>query len=318
MLEIIKKQFESGFALTQAKYFSMMNRGLWPKHHWDLYPMNSDYYHELNPFYVGNVYNPEFFKLSNTMTLRDGYLIFADWLLKNHLKIEKYKNLFIIHPDLAPLLPANQLQHFMSWKLSHPGRQPISQAKKVIIHGLLCQDYFGSLSDVSSRLQELSLLPPSSEILIYMSLKKNPFTPEVKESVVALEMMSLLKDLLPDRKLTIIDTQSFLNITDFRGTYFLDLKHDHLLSADSHLHHYVITRGGSVNQVPQASPADSCFKLALSIHHDLHICPLPQVESKFVDLVFFKKLAVSRELLTDTAFHALLKQILHQNKQLSP
>ncbi len=118
MYELIENQFKSGKALTQGKYYSIIKRDLWPKFYWDMYPLAQEYYHELNPYFLFNIFTPELYKFAKVFTVRDGYLNFADYMLKHVSTFNKLGvGCFLIHPSLAKLVPAHLTQYFASWQI---------------------------------------------------------------------------------------------------------------------------------------------------------------------------------------------------------
>jgi hypothetical protein len=313
MLEILKQQYRSGNALTQAKHFPAFNRTNFATWYKEIHPLNGDYYHEFNPFYVGNVYTPDLYSVARTMTVRDGYVSFADWLLKNANRLVKLNTLFIIHPDLAALIPSNQREHFLSWKISHPKKMSLPEAKRIIIFGLLCDDYLGADEEIAERLAPLAKTSPDAQIQVFLPLRRNPFSLEIKETIIGLTIMSHIKDMFPGRKIDVLDHQSFQSITDMSESFVFDLRKDLKVTADSYIHHQVINRAGSVNLVHHEMPTDSLFRLALGLFHQLHICPLPEVESKFLDLLFYRKQMPGADLLTDPGFQHLVAESLQKN-----
>jgi hypothetical protein len=148
MYEILKEQFKSGKSLTQSKYYSTVKRELWPKFFWDLYPLAQEYYHELNPYFLFNLYRPEFFKFTPVITVRDGYVPFANFLLNNFQNFSKLdSNVFLIHPELAPIIPEPLKKHFGAWNIVQKKQLTLQTAKKVIIFGFVCDQYLGEADD---------------------------------------------------------------------------------------------------------------------------------------------------------------------------
>jgi hypothetical protein len=97
MYEILKEQFKSGKALTQNKYQSSIKKENWAKFYWEMYPLNQDYYHEFNPVFLFNLYKEDFFKFTPVLTVRDGYVPFATFIMNNFMTFSRYSsNLFLI------------------------------------------------------------------------------------------------------------------------------------------------------------------------------------------------------------------------------
>lgn len=313
MYEIIQKQYSSGRTLTQSKYYNSVRRDLWPKFHWDFYPLAQEYYHELNPYFLYNIYRPDYFSFSDVITVRDGYLTFANFLLTNFGTFDSLETgPMFIHPDLAPLVPAALSEHFACWQIVQPKKITLEEARKVIIFGLLSEEYLGSLDSLAERLTPLKNLSPETGVEIYLPLRKNIFEYEGKDNVLAHDVISLIKDVLPGRKLKFLTGEHFFEITNFKNNYIFDLAYDRFLVSDSYLHYYVQSRGATVNSgcLDQA-PEDSFFRLDLSVHHELHFTPLPKVPNLFGELIFYKKANSSvKDLMYDKGFHSLLREIL--------
>src|SRR5665647_1097106 len=112
MYENIEQQLKSGKSLTQSRYYSHVKREFWPKFFWEMYPLAQEYYHELNPYFCFHFYRPELIRFSKTVTVRDGYVTFAQFMLKHFSTLDELGTHFIIHPSLAPLIPPNLTEHF--------------------------------------------------------------------------------------------------------------------------------------------------------------------------------------------------------------
>lgn len=310
MLEIIKEQFKSGKTLTQSKYYNYVNRGHWPKFYWDLYPLGQEYYHELNPYFIFNIYKPEFYRFSKMITARDGYVNLATFLLENLATFQKMKTgPIFIHPDLAPLIPDSLAENFGCWHLVQKKQIKLPEAKKVIIFGLISEEYLGEIDKLPERIKVLKDINPAAKIEIWITQRKEVFGKNDRESLLVYQVMSHLKDALPGRDIKFIRGEHFFEITDFKNTFIFDLMLDKFIVSDSYLHYYVQSRGATVNNGSLTeAPKDSIFNLDLSIHHQIHYTPLPKVENIFIDLLFYKKKNPSiKELAFDPFFQHLLR-----------
>lgn len=313
MYEIIQSQFKSGKALTQSKFYNTVQREFWPKFYWDFYPLAQEYYHELNPYFLFNFYRQDYMGFSEVITVRDGYLNFANFLLTNFATFDKLETgpLFI-HPDLVPLVPSALSDKFGCWHLVQPKQVSLKDAQKVIIFGLLSDEYLGSLDELESRLKLLKEVNKEASVEVYLPLRKNIFELQGKDSVLSQEVVSVLKDLLPGRKIKFLTSEHFFEITNFKNTYVFDLAYDRFLVSDNYLHYYVQSRGATVNNGSlREAPKDSVFNLDLSVHHQLHITPLPKTNNVFTELVFYKKANPSlKDFLFDPGFQTMLRELL--------
>jgi hypothetical protein len=315
MYEIIKEQFKSARSLTSSKYFTLVNRGNWPKFYWDLFPLAQEYYHELHPYFLFNYYTSDFFQFTKTITVRDGYVTFANFIMNNYASLDKLKaGPMFIHPDLAPIIPQSLYHRFATWEIVQKKQVSLAEAKNVIIFGFVCEENLGDLEGLVHRIKDLENIREDAEISLYLPLRKNIFEVHGKESTAIHTVMSALKDRLPKRKLKILLGEHFFEISNFRGTYLYDLAFDKFYVSDNYLHYYVQSRGATVNNGSlKEAPADSIFCLDLSIHHELHITPLKPGHSLFADLLFHKKRNPSvKDFHMDFSLHQLLREGLRK------
>lgn len=311
MYDIIKEQFDSGKALSQSKYYNAVKRENWPKFYWDLYPLAQEYYHELNPYFLFNIYRPDFYRFAKVFTVRDGYLPFANFILSNFNTFAKLEaGQFLVHPDLARLIPNNISSQFGSWQIVQKKQTELSQARKVIVFGFVCDQYLGPMDELKVRLKELQTISPDASVELYLPIRKNVFELHSKESLTIHLLMDAIKDLLPGRKLKILTSEHFFDITDFKNTFVFDLAADNFIVTDNYLHYYVQSRGATVNNRSLLrAPEDSIFSLDLSLHHELHVTPLPKVRNVFTDLLFYKK---ENPGIKDLMFDPLLQSMLRE------
>lgn len=316
MYEILESQFKSGKALTQSKYYSLIRRDLWPKYYWDMYPLAQEYYHELNPYFLFNFFRPELFKFTPVITVRDGYLTFANFILANASIFPKIgPKLYLINPSLAPIVPAHLRQYFLTWKIVQKKQVTEKTARKVFVFANVCEQYLGEMEPLKKRLENLKNVPEKTPIDFYLPLRKNVFELQGKESFLLHKLISTMKDLLPGRDMNFLSGDNFFAITDFKNNYLYDLGADHFIVSDNYLHHYLQGRGASVNNHSLSeAPKDSIFSLELSINHELHVCPFPEVESVYPEILFYKKkYAMVKDFLFDQGFQALLRKQMMKN-----
>lgn len=315
MYEIIEKQFKSGKALTQSKYYSLIRRDLWPKYYWDMYPLAQEYYHELNPYFLFNIFRPDLFKFTPVITVRDGYLNFANFILGSSTVLPKMgPKLYIIHPSLAPLVPSHLKEYFLTWKIVQKKQLTPETARKVFVFANVSEQYLGDVELLRNRVEALKRIPKSTPVDFYIPLRKNVFELQGKESFLLHNVVSMLKDVLPERKFNFLTGDNFFAVTDFKNNYMFDLAKDNFLVSDNYLHQYVQGRGATVNNSSLTeAPKDSMFSFELSIHHEFHVCPFPDVQSAYPELLFYKKkYATVKDFLFDPGFQALVSKIVNK------
>jgi hypothetical protein len=319
MLDIIKAQFKSGKSLTQNKYYSYVNRDSWPKFFWDLYPIGQEYYHELNPYFLFQSYRPDIYKFSRVITVRDGYLTFASYLV-NHFKeiLTDQMRPILIPPEFAPIVPANIMDRFACWQIVQKKQISLSDAKKVIVFGLVSEEYLGNLEDLPRRLEPLRQINPEASVDLLLPMRKDIFGKNNKESMVIYHALNHIKDAIPGKKVNFIKIENFLELANLKNTYIFDLNFDKMVVADNYLHYFSQSRGATVNNGSLLhAPEDSMFHLDLSIFHELHITPFPQVKSIFAELIFHKKTNPHMDLNFDTTFQHLLRNMFQKNLSFS-
>ncbi len=311
MYEILNQQFKTG--ATFVEYHGSIHRDKWPKFHWDLYPLAQEYYHELNPFFLYNLVQPELFKLVDVITVRDGLGTFANFMLENLTLFPKLgPKSFLIHPDLSPFVPPSVAKYFATWQIVQKKQIELSKAKKVIIFGFASDEYLGNFDHFSARIKELATISDDAKVEIYCPIRKDIFGSNKRESMAINQLMDQLKDVMVGRKLSFLRSDHFFEITDFKNTYLFDLKLDNFIVADNYIHYYVQSRGASVNNNSLTSaPKNSIFNLDLSIHHELHVTPLPKVNNLFTEIFFYKKQNPGiKELLLDMKFQSIIRESL--------
>ena len=314
MLEIIREQFETGKTLTQSKYYNYVNRGNWPKFYWDLYPMGQEYYHELNPYFLFQLYRPDIYKFSRVITVRDGFLTLSSYLVQHFKELSTNEpRPLLIHPDFAPIVPSNALERFGCWQLVQKRQIALSEAKKVIIFGLLSEEYLGNLDTLPERLFPLKDIHPEASVELFLPMRKDIFGKNNKDSMAIYHALNHIKDAIPGRKVKFLKSEEFFEITNFKGSYFYDLNFDKMVVSDNYLHYYVQSRGATVNNGTLSTPPqDSFFSLDLSIFHELHITPVPKVTSVFPELIFYKKTNPSMDLNFDPSFQELMRNLINK------
>lgn len=285
MLEIIKQQYSSGKSLVLGKYSHLHLREHWPKYYYDMFPMVQDYYHELNPYFTFNIMNINVCNFTDTLFVRDGMLTFANFILRNYTEILKMKTHFIIHPDLAPIVPPNLCSKFSCWKIIQPKKIKLEKSKKIMISGIPTRHYIEGRNNLIQKLSCLKELKADQPIEIFLPMRQNIFEPNMRENTFIYDTLTTIQELTAAKKIKFITEKEFGERTSFNDTTLIDLTVDNFMVADNYIHYIVATKGGSVSALDTKAPADSYFKIDLSLSHEVHFMPLPKVNSIFVDLL---------------------------------
>lgn len=306
-LDKIQQQLKSKKAFTQSRNYGVLDRSQFPKYHWELYPLMQDYYHELNPYFVGNLYRKELLKFSDVITVRDGKIAFANFIISNLEHIISSKQHFLIPEDYSSLIPSTIKDQFACWSLGLNEKVGLRDAKKVIIFGLMMEKYVGPVDELKKKLtNDFKSISPDAEVELLLPLRNDPFQSQHKENYLHFDIYNIIVEALAGRKFKIIKQENFLDRTIGSETYLYDLKYDNLIVADSFLHYFFASKGAGINLLSDKIPSDSLMSLSISFWHKLYIKPLKFVDnSKFGELLFYKRLN-NRHLLQDKNFHALI------------
>jgi hypothetical protein len=125
-----------------------------------------------------------------------------------------------------------------------------------------------------------------------------------KESYAGYEVVEAIKNEIPDKKINFLSYRDLLEVPSWQDTYCIDLTTNHLVITDSFVNHYLAARGATIEAF--SGNKDLVFEIDLSFNHKIQFSPLPQIESIFPEMVFYKKAAATKDYAFDPVFHALL------------
>lgn len=310
MYDQIKTQFKSGKALVQKHSDGIIKRELYPKFHLGMYPLSEDFYHELNPYFLYQIYQSDLLAYTPVLTVKDGAVTFANFLLQNLTRIPKRKNHFLIHKDLVRFVPDHLKSYFSQWSVHRPGAIKLNETKKVLLFGFLCEQYLGHSGQREKKLLELKSLPKDAEVEIFLPIRQNPFGNDTGDNVIPHETLELIRRALPTQKVSYVVSSQVMDRAQFTGTVLFDLSPDPFIITDNYLHYHVASRGGSINGMATEKPQDAVFSFELSLHHWFNVQPLPSVTSCFPELLFYHKQKRLPDLTLDFEFQSLIKRCL--------
>ncbi|MBA2405172.1 MAG: hypothetical protein H0V66_10410 [Bdellovibrionales bacterium] len=306
MLETFKTQYESGKTLSKSKSYHQHSPEV-TKIYNELFPLALDYYHELNPSFLFKVSRLDQLKQYPALTVRDGSASFGSFILRNFQALPGLKTHLSIHPKLARLVPTNLRSQFSSWTIVQTKRIEISQAKRILILGLMSDQILPSLEKIKEQLQVLTTLKKDCQIDLYIPTRGNPFSLVWKESHFAYEVVEMIKSFLPHTKLNFFNHRDLFEPASWQDVYCLDLMTYDLAITDSYLNHYLASRGATISSYSAQEAKESFFEVDLHFNHKIQYTPLPQVESIFPAMIFYKK-QTTRDYATDPVFHTLLRE----------
>jgi hypothetical protein len=315
ILDNISAQINSGKTLSQHKYHYALMRHHEPQFIKDIYPFGSDYYHELNPFFLVNILRPIFLDFCKTITVRDGKVTFAAYMAQNVQFLKNSKTQFFIHPSLTYLIPPQHLKQFQGWRIKQDKIFDIRSCQHLLIAGLGNKNGIGSIQEFESKIKLISELPKNAKIEIFIPIRKNPLIDKWEDDYLPFEISILLKKHAQDRALSFIDAEDFFDKQSFEDIHLIELFQDNLLISDSFLSHYVVSKGGIAQSFEEQINEKVIYELDLSLHHKIQIINLPKVKSFFNEILFYKKLNPHYNYYQDPGFKDLIEK---QNLNFSP
>lgn len=290
MLDKLQSQFESGRTFTRSDLHYVVDRSHFPKAFWNLYPMNQDYYHELNPFFVSTLYTEQLLGSAEVYTCRDGLFDFATFLLKNQTFIRKNPFLFLIPEGFECLIPDGMKEKFATWHISQSRNVTPANADRVILFGLLCEDYSGELEYLEKRMQLFAKDINAKSIDVVLASRNNFIYQSDENEAYAAEAISIISKVFKDFKLRFLSVKDYLKLTHLRNAYVYDLKIDHFFVSDSYQNFLAASKGATLNLFSTEKPQDSIFDMRLSFFHTLHVTPIKPDGKMYADLLLLKKL----------------------------
>lgn len=312
MSEILKRAFEKPQALTQSKHFNLLHRGEKPNYFWDLYPMTTEYYHEFNPYFVHSIPDQRVtvFPAFPVFTVRDGYIAFADFLLKYWKAIPKWKTTFLIPDSYTPLLPESLRGQFLSYRLTQKADPTTAAVKKVTIAGHMTSAYFGNYAEIERKLSLIRELPSTVRIEVCIQQRRNPFFQHEKENFHWVNIPEVIRKSAGNREVSFLRLHELMERSTFSGSLLIDLMVDTAFSCDSYLHFFYLGRGGVIAEYPVADESPALAAFDVSFNQRLSVHSLPAADSCFSELIFYQKLHRG-DICSHPGFHALLRKILN-------
>ena len=306
-LDKIKSQIKSRMVLVKHPTYNPYRTPFLDSYRADIYPVCLDYYHELNPFMAMDLDNIGYLNDCKVTTLRDGVVSFADFLLKNINKLQDLDTHFLVHPDLARIIPEHLKEKFSCWHHGHTKKMVAQESEKFFIFALAGEELVLDLDKTKLKLLEIKEWMNKKEIILFISNRKNPFQLLWNESVLLHEIIDLIKSIFPENKISYVTIKDVLNMNSWHKIYCLDLFNNTLIHSDNYLNHFIAARGGMINDFNSSPMDDIIFKMPLSLYHEIRLTPLPKFKSIFPEVLFYKKKHPQSELLTDPVFYQLLK-----------
>ena len=306
MLEILKAQYQSANTLSKSTFYNAHTPEVSQIFN-ELYPQCLEYFHELNPGFLFKIPKAEYLSPYDAFTVRDGSLSFGAFILKSFQLLPALKTHFFIDHHLAPLVPNNLRHKFSCWQIVQKKKIEISQAKRIIITGLMSEQSLPSVQEIMNSIESLAGISPSTEVEVFFPIRNNPFGSLWKESFIGYQLIEMIKNVLPDHKLTFLGHSDLFEHTSLQNAYCLDLMTSRRTISDNYLNHYMVSRGATISTFSDEPRKDQVFEIDLSFNHKIQFFPLPTCVTLFPEMIFYKKQASTRDYAGDPVFQKLLR-----------
>lgn len=306
MLERIKSQIDSPNYLIAGSNYLGLKRELWPKINGDLYPLSTDYYHDLNPFFGHNVVNFDFFSTYPVVTLRDGGFTTALFYNINFLKLTKNDQVLLVHKDCEHFVPPQLHSRTLSYKMVQKRRISLKEAKQVILIGVLSDQMIEEKEIIFEKIKLLRDLSPQVKIKIYLQQRKNPYDSVYGEFN---NSNSFLFELYHSLKIKpeFMTTSQIFTSGMMKDSYVINLQSDRYLIADSFTDYVLASKGATIHEWDSPSVKETALNHPVSLFHHMEI-DFIQRESVFNDLVFIRKRSMASDNFYDSYLFAKFKE----------
>ena len=308
MLTIINEQLKNPKVLCKQRYYLSLSPQRATQVAADMYPIWQDYYHELNPGFLFRIGKTDYLNFFPMLTVRDGAVSFASFILKNPPSAKKIKTQFIIHPEMARFLPPQLKTQYFAWNVYQKKQIQISEAKKILLTGFANAQSLPSEAALRAKLSLVSKAPADCPIEIFMPIRNDPFSERWLENQTPMKIMEMIKGAIGNRNLRLLVTREMMERSNWNETYCLDLMDNNFVVSDSYLNHFIASRGGTTSAFSSQSNPEAFFEFDLSLNHKLQIGPLPDVESIYTEMIFYQKRSTVSDYIMDPSFHDLVRK----------
>lgn len=313
MLEQINHQLANPLYLNANTNYLGLKRDSWPKLSSDLYPLAGDYYHDLNPFFSFNVLNFDFFSSFPVVTLRDGFYSTTVFYTLQFAKLLKNKQTLLVHQNNEPIIPDQLKDKTFSYKMVQPKRIKISEAKQVILIGVVSDQTLENYDQILAKLEILKEISPQTKVKIYFQTRKNPFEQNYTEHISTTPFMyHLFKKLKNDPQF--MTTSDLVQLGLLKETYVINLVKDSFFIADSYIDYLLSSKGATIHEWEAPSTNAPLLSHPISLFHHIEINKIKS-PTLFNDLIFIKKRSAAAETLYDPFFFTQVKNLFEHLKK---
>lgn len=312
MLETIKKHLQSPNYLTAGHNYLGLKRELWPKISGDLYPLTSDYYHDLNPFFSFNAVNFDFFKSYPVVTLRDGGFTLGIFYTHHFLRLGKSDQVLLVHKDSEHFVPEQLYEKTLTYNMVQPKKISIEEAKEIYLVGILSDQMLSDLKALEEKVSILEKANPKAKIKIYLQIRKNPFEQVFSESFHAHPFLFDLYKRLKSKP-QFITTPQIFSAGMLKDTYVINLSTDRYVLSDSFTDYTLAAKGATIHEWSTPSQDEPLMKIPVSLFHHMEINKVSG-PSVFNDLVFIRKRATSADPFSDPYLFAKIRELYLQKR----
>ena len=266
-------------------------------------PLTDDYYHPLNPCFLFELSGPGLIQHSSVITVRDGFITFMDFLLKNHQKIPLWGITFIIPISYEKLIPSHLKSFFLGYDFSQENKSKSTTEKLIYAH--LSEEYLGE--DIKASLEKINV-QQGEKVRLFLSYERNLMKPFF-ESTFSQNFIFQLSQKLKGCHVEFISDLTFVNETDYSNVEFIDLAKDEYLVSDSFVKFVLASRGCETVFKTQDSKIEPIFKIMMSQFHTMNLYEIESTGQVFSEFLLYKKQNPHKEFLSDDKAKNLLRHL---------
>ena len=271
------------------------------------FPLTEDLYHPLNPCFLFELTNQVLLQHASVITVRDGFITFMDFLLKNHQKIPHLGITFLIPISLEKLVP----QHLKSFFLGYEFNQELSNnpTDRKLIYAHLTEEYLGE--NISESLKKVHF-PDGQKVTLYLSEERN-LSKRNYNNIFSQKFFFQLYQQLQNCQVQLVNEITFFDETDYSQYDFIDLAYDNFLVSDSSISFHMASRGCRNVFPPQRSDRPSNYQIQMSLYHQMNIFEIHAKDQIFSEMLLLKKHNPHRDFLRDETAKNHLRYLIQSS-----
>ena len=270
-------------------------------------PMTEDLYHPLNPCFLFELSNQILHQHASVITVRDGFVTFMDFLLKNHQKIPHLGILFLIPKSLEKLIPHHLKSFFLSYEFNQETSSITPTQKMIYAH--LTEEYLGE--NIGLTLDKIQC-HDGEKITLFISEERN-LAKVNYNNLFPQKFFFELSQRLNKCQVQFINEITFCDGIDYSQYHYIDLACDNYLISDN-FNSYLMASRGCRNVYPSLLPDQKpIFQMPMSLYHHMNVYEVQPHDQIFSEMLLYKKQNPHKEFLKDDSIKYRLRNLMQSS-----